>query len=97
MDSPAQAGQHRIPPGEQLLSTLSEHLGVPAQDLPVVVQEIPAHRFVVADIVLAGIAAEDPRQRLVGIGGGDQRHHSSLSDILQQSQMYPQFPLSQPD
>jgi hypothetical protein len=33
----------------------------------------------------------------VGIGGGDQRHHHSLSDMLQQSQLYPQFPLSQPD
>ena len=35
--------------------------------------------------------------RLVGIGGGDQRHHQSLSDMVQQSQFFPQFPLSQPD
>ncbi|HEY8294974.1 MAG TPA: hypothetical protein VIG41_06510 [Micrococcaceae bacterium] len=53
----AQAGAHRIPRGEQLLSTLSDHLGVPAQDLPVVVEEIPAHRFVDADIVLADVPA----------------------------------------
>ena len=33
----------------------------------------------------------------MGIGGGDQRHHQSLSDMLQQSQFFPQFPLSQPD
>ncbi|WP_240974331.1 AAA family ATPase [Crystallibacter degradans] len=43
------------------------------------------------------MAAEDPEQRLVGIGGGDQRHHSSLSDMLQQAQLFPQFPLAQPD
>jgi hypothetical protein len=34
---------------------------------------------------------------LVGIGGGDQRHHHSLSDMLQQAQVYRNFPLAQPD
>jgi hypothetical protein len=93
----ALAGQHRASAGPQLLATLTEHLGVPAQDLPVVVEEISAHRFVDADILLADTAAADPGHRLVGIGGGDQRHRSSLSDMLQQSQLYAQFPLSQPD
>ena len=93
----ALAGQHGSSAGPQLLATLTEHLGVPAQDLPVVVEEISAHRFVDADIVLADTAAADPEHRLVGIGGGDRRHHSSLSDMLQQSQLYGQFPLSQPD
>ncbi|MDF2050626.1 hypothetical protein [Arthrobacter sp. Cr_A7] len=50
-----------------------------------------------ADIVLAELAALDPDNRLVGIGGGGQRHHASLSDMVQQSQLFPQFPLSQPD
>lgn len=93
----AQAGQHRVPAGAQLLATLSEHLGVPAGTLPVVAEEIPPHRFVDADIQMAELAREDPQFRLVGIGGGDQRHHHSLSDMLQQAQVFPQFPLSQPD
>lgn len=83
--------------GEQLLDTLSGHLSMPADQLPVVVEQIPAHRFVDADILLAGIAGRDPDRRLIGVGGGDQRHHLSLSDMLQHSQMYSQFPLSQPD
>lgn len=93
----AQSGQHRAPAGPQLLSTLTEHLGAPAGSVSVVVEEIPPHRFVDADIQMAELAGEDPKSRLVGIGGGDQRHHHSLSDMLQQAQVFPQFPLSQPD
>lgn len=93
----AQSGQHRVQAGTQLLTTLTEHLGVPAETLSVVVEEIPPHRFVDADILMAELAAESGDVRLVGIGGGDQRHHQSLSDMLQQSQFFPQFPVSQPD
>src|SRR6476469_6696736 len=92
-----QSGQRRGQPGTQLLTTLTEHLAVRAESVSVVVEEIPPHRFVDADILMEELAAEDPEFRLVGIGGGDQRHHHSLSDMLQQSQLYPQFPLSQPD
>jgi hypothetical protein len=93
----AQSGQHRVQAGMQLLTTLTEHLAVPAESLSVVVEEIPPHRFVDADILMAELAAEESGFRLVGIGGGDQRHHQSLSDMLQQSQFFPQFPISQPD
>ena len=92
-----QSGQHRVQEGPQLLTTLTDHLSVPAESLSVVVEEIPPHRFVDADILMAEIAGENGDFRLVGIGGGDQRHHQSLSDMLQQSQFFPQFPLSQPD
>jgi hypothetical protein len=80
-----------------LLETLTGHLGLAAEDLAVVEEQIPAHRFVDADIVMADLAALDPDSRLVGIGGGGQRHHQSLSDMVQQSQAFPQFPLAQPD
>lgn len=93
----AQAGQHRTPAGPQLLATLAGHLGVAVETLSVVAEEIPPHRFADADIQLAELAGRDPDSRLVGIGGGDQRHHHSLSDMLQQAQLFPQFPLAQPD
>jgi hypothetical protein len=93
----AQSGQHRVQSGIQLLGTLTDHLAVPAESLSVVVEEIPPHRFVDADILMAELAAEDADFRLLGVGGGDQRHHQSLSDMLQQSQFFPQFPISQPD
>ncbi|MET3203639.1 UNVERIFIED_ORG: hypothetical protein ABIB21_000414 [Arthrobacter sp. UYEF13] len=60
------------------------------------VENIPPHRFVDADILMAEFADQDPDSRLVGIGGA-QRQHQTLSDMLQQSQLFPQFPLAQPD
>ena len=38
------------------------------------------------DIALDEIAGRDPVSRLLGIGGGDQRHHSSLSDLMAQAE-----------
>ncbi|RJT77768.1 AAA family ATPase [Arthrobacter cheniae] len=91
----AQEAQPHSMRGRELLDTLTAHLGTDAGGVAVVLEEVGAHRFVDADIVLAALVGEDAR--LVGIGGGDQRNHMSLSDMLQQSQMYPNFPLSQPD
>ncbi|ADX74466.1 ATP-dependent 26S proteasome regulatory subunit [Pseudarthrobacter phenanthrenivorans Sphe3] len=93
----AQADRHRANAGTQLLDALTEHLELPAEQLAMVEEQVPSHRFVDADIVLAALAALDPESRLVGIGGGGQRHHASLSDMVQQSQLFPQFPLAQPD
>ena len=93
----AQAGSHKGTAGTQLLDALTDHLGLPAEKLAVVEEQIPLHRFADADIVLAEVAAMDPHSRLLGIGGGGQRHHASLSDMVQQSQLFPQFPLAQPD
>ncbi|WP_255770651.1 ATP-binding protein [Pseudarthrobacter sulfonivorans] len=93
----AQAGSHRQQKGLQLLPALTAHLRTAADGLAVVEEMIPPHRFVDADIVMADLAAQDPAGRLVGIGGGGQRHHQSFSDMVQQSQHFPQFPLAQPD
>ncbi|MHA7189550.1 AAA family ATPase [Arthrobacter sp. MDT2-16] len=90
-----QEAQPRSARGRELLDTLSAHLGADAGGVAVVVEEVAAHRFVDADIVLTDLAGQDAR--LVGIGGGDQRHHSSLSDMLQQSEVYGNYPLAQPD
>ncbi|MHA7261828.1 AAA family ATPase [Arthrobacter sp. TMN-37] len=93
----AQAQGPRAPQGEQIVPVLTAHLGRPAHELPVVLEQVPSHRFVDLDIVLAAEAGKDPAARLIGIGGGDQRHHLSLSDMLQQQQFFPRLPLSQPD
>ncbi|MET3141045.1 UNVERIFIED_ORG: hypothetical protein ABIB19_001492 [Arthrobacter sp. UYEF10] len=86
----AQAGSHRRQAGNQLLEALTEHLAEPAEGLSVVVENIPPHRFVDADILMAEFANQDPDSRLVGIGGA-QRHHQTLSDMLQQRSCFPSF------
>lgn len=81
--------------GRELVNALAAHLGAPPSSLPLVVEEVSVHRMVDADIILASLVGGG--STLTGIGGGDQRHHMSLSDMVQQSEMYPNFPLSQPD
>ncbi len=72
--------------GTPMLPVLDEHFGQPADDLPVVQESIDAHRVVDVDVALDEIAGRDPEHRLLGIGGGDQRHHSSLSDLMAQAE-----------
>ena len=61
---------------------LDDHLGTRADELPVVVEKIDLHRWVDVDIALAEVAGRDADARLLGVGGGDQRHHSSLGDLI---------------
>ncbi|OFI37142.1 AAA family ATPase [Arthrobacter sp. SW1] len=93
----AQEERENLPNGNQLLETLNGHFGREAVDLPVVTEEFPSHRLVDLDILLESVAAKDPEHRLLGIGGGNQRNHSSFSDMLQHSRMFQGFPLAQPD
>ena len=72
--------------GEDLMPVLDAHLGVRADQLPVVVERIDVHRWADTDIALETIAARDPESRLLGVGGGDQRHHSSLGDLMSQAE-----------
>ena len=68
-----------------MLALLDAHFGQPADELPVVLETVESHRSVDVDIALEEVVALDPESRLVGIGGGDQRHHSSLSDLMAQA------------
>lgn len=60
---------------------ISEHLGADARELPVVLETIADHRLVDADIALERIGAE-AGGRIVGVGGGDQRHHVGMADLI---------------
>lgn len=75
--------------GEPLVQVLTDHLGMAAEQLAVVTEEIAAHRLVDADIALEEVAGADAEARLVGIGGGDMRHHFTLGDLLQAGRFGP--------
>ncbi len=49
--------------------------------LPVVTHTLPAHRLVDADLALAELA-RDSREHPIGVSGGQQRTHLSLSELL---------------
>ncbi len=73
--------------GPRLLDLLEDHLGVPPDGLAVTSEEVPQHRLVDADIAMTQIAGRDPEHRLLGLGGGDMRHHLTLGDHLQHARM----------
>lgn len=73
--------------GPRLLDILEAHLGVPPDGLAVTSEDVPQHRLVDADIAMAQIAGRDPEHRIVGLGGGDMRHHLTLGDHLQHARM----------
>lgn len=66
--------------GPLLGDALEAHLGVPPAQLAVVSKEIPGYRFPDYDVALANLAGEGTD--ILGIGGGDGRHHMSLSDMV---------------
>ena len=87
----------KAPDESALIPPLQEHLGTDPRRLAVVTEEIRTHQFVDLDIALAELQDSDPAGRLVGIGGGDQRRHNSLSEILDNAGRYGQFPLAAVD
>lgn len=68
--------------GPTVAEVVSEHLGVPADSLSVVLEEVAPHRYVDFDNALTHLVARDPDARLVGVGGGDTKHHQSLAGMI---------------
>jgi len=71
------AAEERTPLGV----ALSEHLGVDAASVPVLTESVPPHRLVDADVALDELTAERGGT-LLGVTGGEQRHHSSVADLI---------------
>lgn len=90
-------GTHaRLGDGVLLTETLTGHLGVEVADIPVVTGRFPEHRFVDHDLALELLATRDPDHVLIGVGGGEMRHHRGLSDMIRAGQG-PATVIGQPD
>lgn len=66
---------------------VSDHLGTPVENLPLVTESLPAHRLVDADIALEHLASRDQDARLIGVTGGQQRYHEDLPQLLSSPHM----------
>ncbi|RIQ21361.1 AAA family ATPase [Jiangella rhizosphaerae] len=84
------------PGAEPLLPLLEQHLGVPPRSLPVVGEHVSTQRFTDADVALEVLAQRHGERRLLGIGGGQQRRHSSFAEIIEFAG-HRQFPVSPVD
>ncbi len=83
--------------GPGLVPVLHDHLGTDPRRLPVVTEEIPSHLFIDLDVALSEIQLRSETHQVLGIGGGQQRRHHSLSEILESAGRYGQFPLAAVD
>jgi ATP-dependent 26S proteasome regulatory subunit len=83
--------------GTSLAAVLGAHLGVDPRKLPVVSEDVASYRFVDLDVALAEVARRDGPAELIGVGGGEQRRHNSLSEILELAGRYGQFPVGAVD
>ena len=82
MDRVVAKADDRGRPGLSPLGELvAAHLGANAATLPVVSETLADHRLVDADIALTSLSGADPAA-LVGVSGGQQRFHSTLSELL---------------
>ncbi len=64
----------------ELAAVLAEHLGQAPDGVVAVSKEIAGYRFADFDVALEAVAGPDAA--VVGIGGGDQRHHMTLADLV---------------
>ncbi|PJJ73455.1 ATPase family protein associated with various cellular activities (AAA) [Diaminobutyricimonas aerilata] len=81
--------QHRRRRGLDELTPFGQlverHLGVDVRALPVVEEPIARHRLVDVDIALEHLAGEG--SQLLGLTGGQSRHHSQLAELLSNPHM----------
>ncbi len=76
------ANRERLGDRQRLAERLAEHLGTDPSALPVLTEEVTPFRFADVDVALAHLVEEAGGGDLVGVGGGEQRWHTSLSEML---------------
>ena len=92
-----QSQRERTAGGEPLVPVLQAHLGTDPRTLPVLTEQLSILRAVDADVALEHVIAGYGGGGLIGIGGGEQRWNSSLSEIVQHAGQYGRFPVGPVD
>jgi len=96
-DAAAALQQTRQQRGTPITEPLATHLGTDPRELAVITETVTPMRTVDADVALEVVIARHGGGRLVGVGGGEQRMHSSLSEIVQQAAAWGHFPVGAVD
>jgi hypothetical protein len=95
MDEVVHAVRGEAQEGTVLLAeVLAAHLGTDPGDPPVVAAEWEPFQLVNLDVAMATLVDRHGGGRLIGVGGGDQRHHTSFGDMIQSSGRWVQFPVA---
>ncbi|HYJ74629.1 MAG TPA: ATP-binding protein [Kineosporiaceae bacterium] len=79
------------PDAPTVSSVVEKHLGQDPAELPIVRLDVDAHQFVNLDVAVAAIVEEHGGGSVIGVGGGDMRHHQTFGDFLQQTGPWNRF------
>lgn len=88
-----QAHRRQSDDADGLLPVLEAHLGVDPRGVPVLTEDVSVLRAVDADVALEHVVAAHGGGTLIGVGGGEQRWHTTLSEMLESAGRFGQFPL----
>jgi DNA polymerase III delta prime subunit len=78
-------------------AVVAEHLGREPGELPIVRLDVDDHQFVNLDVAMEVLVAEHGGGRVVGVAGGDTRHHQTFGDFLQEPRSWGRFPVGAVD
>jgi ATPase family associated with various cellular activities (AAA) len=70
---------------------VAEHLGQDPAELPIVRLDVDPHQFVNLDVAMAAVIEENGGGTVIGVGGGDVRHHQTFGDMVQQTGPWNRF------
>jgi hypothetical protein len=89
VDQVRRAGGPQVP---TVSGVVAEHLGRSPAELPIVRLDVDDHQFVNLDVAMAALVQENGGGRLIGVSGGDMRHHQTFGDMIQQAGRWGRFP-----
>src|SRR6185503_9983017 len=72
--------QNDRPDVPAVATVVADHLGRDPAGLPIVRLDVDAHQFVNLDVAMSTVIEEHGGGTVVGVGGGDMRHHGTLGD-----------------
>jgi ATPase family associated with various cellular activities (AAA) len=70
---------------------VARHLGQDPAELPIVRLDVDPHQFVNLDAAMAAVIEENGGGTVIGVGGGDMRHHQTFGDMVQQTGPWNRF------
>jgi hypothetical protein len=91
MDEVVHEARADRPDSRAVNEVVAQHLGRDALDLPVVRLDVDTHQFVNLDVAVDALVEENGGGRVIGIGGGDMRHHQTFGDMIQPTASWSRF------
>ncbi len=91
MDEVVSEARRDRPEARAVSEVVAEHLGRDAIELPVVRLDVDAHQFVNLDVAVAALVEQNGGGTLIGVGGGDMRHHQTFGDMIHAAAEWSRF------